>query len=194
MMETFYYGEIKLNVEKGVYYPKEDSLLILNYLKYLDLEGKKILDLGTGSGILAIYCSKRGAEVVASDINEKSLKCAKRNARDNKVIIKFVKSDLFDRIKEKFDIILFNPPYIPVDRELNSEEELSWSCGENKELLLRFFNSCKSFLKDKGFCLVVISSLTGLDLNELGHKYAIVREEKIPWENLYLVKLLGEGK
>ncbi|MFB6215986.1 MAG: methyltransferase, partial [Candidatus Aenigmatarchaeota archaeon] len=79
----------------------------------LDVEGRKCLDIGTGSGILAVTMAKKGAEVVAADINPEALEAARDRADQEDTDIKLVESDLFENIEEEFDLIVFNPPYLP---------------------------------------------------------------------------------
>lgn len=96
------------------------------------LKGKKnarVLDLCTGSGCIAVAIAvNTSAEVVASDVSEKALAVAERNAESNGADVKFVLSDAFSDIKGKFDLIISNPPYIPaadiekLDREVRDFE------------------------------------------------------------------------
>lgn len=76
--------------------------------------GNKILDIGTGSGFIAIQLAKNNNyDVVASDLSEDAIKVASSNAEGTGVNIKFIHSDLFSKIDERFDTIIFNPPIIP---------------------------------------------------------------------------------
>lgn len=114
---NFYGNKIKVN--KNVLIPRyETETLIfktLQYIKKLQLKKLKVLDLCTGSGCIAISIKKLiDCEVTASDISTKALKLAKTNAKENKVLINFIKSNLFSNVKhKKFDVIISNPPYIP---------------------------------------------------------------------------------
>ena len=82
-------------------------------------EGQNILDLCTGSGAIAIATAKElekkniRVQITASDISEGALALAKENAQWNGADVKFVQSDLFEKLDEKYDIVLSNPPYIP---------------------------------------------------------------------------------
>ena len=100
-----------------VYEPREDSFLILHQIRRF-AKGN-VLDMGTGSGILAIEAAKYADRVIAADINKDALEFAKEQARANGVInTKFVLSDLFSYFEQhpvKFDLIIFNPPYLPED-------------------------------------------------------------------------------
>lgn len=99
--------ETELLVEQAVSY--------INNELYNEKETIKVLDMCTGSGCIAIsvdrLCEK--ADVTAVDISEKALETAKENNDRNNGNVSFVKSDLFENIKEKYDIIISNPPYIP---------------------------------------------------------------------------------
>lgn len=93
----------------------ETEDFIYTYLKNnLDLNGKKILDLCTGSGFIAMACKKiyPGSIVDASDICENALSAAKRSAEYNSLDIRFIKSDFLEDIHDTYDVILCNPPYI----------------------------------------------------------------------------------
>ena len=80
----------------------------------------RILDIGTGSGCIAITLKKlfKDAIVDAIDISEDALEVAKENAKLNEVDVNFIQSDLFDNIENKYDVIISNPPYISSDEEI----------------------------------------------------------------------------
>lgn len=115
-----YFYDRKFKVTRDVLSPRiETEELIYKVLEYIKKSKKdsfKILDLCTGSGIIAITLKKeiveKYTEIVASDISEKALSIAIENASNNNTNITFIKSDLFDNISGKFDLIISNPPYI----------------------------------------------------------------------------------
>ena len=116
--DTDFYG-YKIQVDERVLIPRrETEELALHAINSAE-EGYKILDLCTGSGAIAIAVSKelekRGVEaaVTASDISAGALELARQNAAANEASVHFIKSDLFARIRERYNIIVSNPPYIP---------------------------------------------------------------------------------
>jgi release factor glutamine methyltransferase len=115
----YFYG-LKFAVDKNVLIPRPESEWLVDQALDFITKSKrplKVLDLGTGSGCLAIATAKSayfyGVKVSASDISNQALVLAKQNAKANRVNIKFVKSDLFNNIPGRFDIILANLPYVP---------------------------------------------------------------------------------
>jgi release factor glutamine methyltransferase len=101
------------NAPFPVYTPSDDSLLMIDAITHLPLSGRRVLDMGTGSGILGLYCAMQGAKVTASDIDEAALEQTDRAAAVLGLQIELRLSDLFEKIQEQFDLILFNPPYLP---------------------------------------------------------------------------------
>lgn len=89
-------------------------------------KGLKILDLCTGSGCIGLALSKHllDADVTLSDTSDKALIIAKDNAEKNKINVKIIKSDLFENIKDKYDIIVSNPPYIKSEDISTLEKEV----------------------------------------------------------------------
>ena len=166
-----------------IYDSAEDSYLIKKYIKYYS-KNKKVLDIGTGSGILAKEALKYTKKVSASDINEECLKNIKG--------IKTIESDLFENIKEKYDLIIFNPPYLPLDNREDKESALSTSGGKKgHELLEKFINELESHLNKNGKSLIVFSSLTKkrkIDsiLKKNNFRFKLLEEKKLPFfETLY---------
>lgn len=124
-----FYG-LDFYVDKNVLSPRpETEILVEEVIKEINNSGNdklKILDLCTGSGCIAITIAKNTeAKVYAIDISENALNVAKKNAETHKVNVKFINSDLFNSLKkEKFDIIVSNPPYIRSKDILALEDEV----------------------------------------------------------------------
>ncbi len=114
-------------VTKDVLSPRmETELLIETVIKFCK-DKKRVLDIGTGSGVIAICIAKKtDANVTATDISSKALQVAKKNAEKNNVKVNFKLSDLFLNLKsvKKFDIIVSNPPYISSDSIENLDVEV----------------------------------------------------------------------
>ena len=127
-----YFYDRKYKVTKDVLSPRmETEELIYKVIEYVKASSKnnfKILDLCTGSGIIAITLKKElsqfSIDVVASDISEEAIKVAKENAQVHEATIKFIQSDIFDNIADKFDIIISNPPYIDRKDEVTMQDNV----------------------------------------------------------------------
>ena len=123
--DTDFYG-YKIKVDERVLIPRpETEELVEHALPFIN-ETKKVLDLCTGSGAIAIAVKKKtNAEVYASDVSKDALVLAKENAETNGAEITFVESDLFDNLSgEKFDVIITNPPYIPLAEKDDIQKEV----------------------------------------------------------------------
>lgn len=128
---TEFYG-IKLKTDKRALIPRFDTELVAEQaIKHAGAD-KKVLDLCTGSGAIAIAVkANTGASVTASDISDDALSLAKENAQNLNLDITFVKSDMFENIDGKFDLIVSNPSYIPsskikkLDKAVKGYEPLS---------------------------------------------------------------------
>ena len=127
-----YFYDRKYKVTKDVLSPRmETEALIYKVIEYVKASSKnnfKILDLCTGSGIIAITLKKElsqfSIDVVASDISEEAIKVAKENAQSHDATIKFIQSDIFNNIADKFDIIVSNPPYIDRKDEVTMQDNV----------------------------------------------------------------------
>jgi len=155
-----------------MYPPREDSFLLASELeRYLKKAGKiKVLDMGTGSGILAETASKFvGREnVLAVDIDSGCVGFVE------KMGIKAIKSDLFSNISEKFDLIVFNPPYLPEDEH---EKGIDTTGGqEGYEITLRFLKDAWKFLNKDGKVLLILSSLSKPEIIKNGAKNYKIKE------------------
>ena len=140
-----------------IYTPREDSKLLVKYVR--KYSKGIVLDIGTGSGIQAITAAnnKKVNSVLATDIQDSIIRLNKKNIKNKK--IKFLKSDLFNDIKnKKFDTIIFNPPYLP--NELKVKDLTLEGGKKGYEVVERFLNEVDNFLKSDGIILIVFSSLT----------------------------------
>lgn len=143
--------------DDGIYFPAEDTLLLLDNIA----EGEgRFLDIGTGTGIVGIKAALCGYSVTSTDIDARCLYAALRNSRINGVETGLVRCNLLDAIRGTFDIIAFNPPYLPdgnaPDRRLSGGEY-------GFELALRLLTCSGRVLSEEGKVMMVLSSLGGFD-------------------------------
>lgn len=111
--ETEFMG-LKFKVNSGVLIPRQDTETLVEEALKAVRPGMKVLDLCTGSGCVIVSILHNAPDVYgyATDISKLALNMAKENARQNQVSVLFERSNLFDSVSERFDIIVSNPPYI----------------------------------------------------------------------------------
>jgi release factor glutamine methyltransferase len=161
------FGDYVFNVWENVYEPAEDSFLFAENLKVQEAE--TVLDLGTGCGILGILAAEKARAVVAVDVNPYAVRCARENAKLNDLHNKiyYVQGDLFTPLGEgfKFDVVLFNAPYLPVDEtETDSWLDRAWAGGATgRHVIDRFVVEVSTYLQQKGRVLLMQSTLADVD-------------------------------
>ena len=107
--------DLEFKVNSSVLIPRPETEELVRLMLKEDLDGKEILDIGTGSGCIAISLAKNlpNAKVSALDISKDALEIAKENAKSNNVDIEFINADIFEyKSEKKYDIIVSNPPYV----------------------------------------------------------------------------------
>jgi release factor glutamine methyltransferase len=183
-------------VPSGVFIPEGviTSRLLAQHLKVK--KGDKVLDLGTGCGVQAIHAAILGGIVIAVDSNQTALEAAKLNCLINGVAdrVEIRKGDLFECVRgEKFDLIIFSPPYIP--KVPHNLLESSWRGGRRLELVNRFIFEVSNYLRKKGRIQLIYSSLGNnnfliYNLKKQGFIVKIIYNFKLPFEEILIIESL----
>lgn len=172
-----YFCGLKINVSPACLIPRPETELLveiaLEKIKEHDL--KTVLDIGTGSGAIAIAIKKNSDTFVeATDISLDAIEIAKKNAMENGVDINFICSDVFDEINEKYDLIVSNPPYIdPLDIDkidkivYQNEPHLALFGGEKGLYYYkRIIDDIDLYLNDGGFLIMEIGDTQAQDIKD----------------------------
>lgn len=210
-----YFFEHKFAVSPDVLIPRPDTELLVEFAIATSLENLKkniksagnlrILELGTGSGCIAISVAKKlqgllpeynNIEIIAADISDKALKLAQFNAQKLSTSVTFVKSDWYNNLvlptseEEKFDLILSNPPYISFDdrhlANLTHEPQLALTAPENGlSYLKHIIINAPKYMKNAG----VIALEHGYDQADQVHN--IMKEAN--YQNISLIHDYGNN-
>ncbi len=190
-------ARVKLGETDLVYEPAEDSFLLADAALKEAEPGMRVLEVGTGSGFVSavLRVNFKNIRVIATEINPHAARCARENG------VEVIRTDLFRGIKPRtreahFDLVLFNPPYLPTSEEEKVPGWLNYAFdggASGRETLDRFFDEVVDFLKPGGRILVLISSITGVEavqekMEGLGFVVDIVKETKVSFEELVVVR------
>jgi release factor glutamine methyltransferase len=181
-------------VPDQVYPPAEDSHLLLRAALREIRPADRVLEVGTGSGYVAASVLGRAASVVATDINPHAVECARARG------VAAVRTDLFSGLSGPFDIVLFNPPYLPTLPEERIDDWLEYALDggpTGRVVIERFIADVGRVLSPFGRVLLLVSSLTGPDaVRELfarqGFVSFIVDEEPLEDETLYVLRAMRD--
>ncbi|MBP1911744.1 HemK2/MTQ2 family protein methyltransferase [Thermococcus stetteri] len=184
------YKGLRIRLHPQVYEPAEDTFLLAENLAVK--EGDIALDVGTGTGIIALLMARKARWVLGVDINPIVVEIAKENARLNNITnVEFRLSDLFENVSGEFDVITFNAPYLPGEPE--EPIDLALVGGESgREVLDRFIDDVPNYLKPGGVVQIVQSSITGVGetlkrLEERGLTARVVAKRHIFFEDIVLI-------
>ncbi|MGN7757199.1 peptide chain release factor N(5)-glutamine methyltransferase [Chryseobacterium sp. 22532] len=182
--ETEFYGMLFF-VDEHVLIPRPETEELLEMAIHtiqsseLNVQGLKILDIGTGSGIIPLVLKKHfpGAKITSIDLSEKALKTAKRNAEHHQLEINFIHADYLNfELTESYDIIISNPPYIGIEEEIEiadsvKEFEPKMALFSPVKDALIFYRKiaedAQQYLKDNGFLFLEINQKLGPETLEL---------------------------
>lgn len=178
-----------------VYEPAEDTFLLAENLDIKRTD--EVLEIGTGTGLITVVAAQKSRKVVATDINKHAVECALKNIIANRTYnVELKEGNLFEPVEgEKFDLILFNTPYLPTDEneKLDGEVNAAFDGGlEGRETIDHFIEQIKDYLKENGRVQLVQSSLSDNEktlkkLEELGFDASITASEKCFFEEIVVI-------
>jgi len=185
-----YLCRVKPLVTPGVYAPQDDTDLLAGALSEEPLSpGADVLDVGTGSGALALAAARRGTRVTAVDLSWRAVWTARMNAYLAGLPLHTRQGNLFAPVRgQSFDLILSNPPYVPAPSATRPRGAArAWDAGGDGRLLLdRICREAPVVLRPGGVLLMVHSALSGPDrtlghLHAAGFKAAVTHRHRIPF-------------
>jgi release factor glutamine methyltransferase len=178
-----------------VYEPAEDSFLLAENLKLNRRD--EVLEIGTGTGIITIIAARKVARVVATDINPWAIQCATKNLIANSAFnVELREGNLFEPVQdEKFDLILFNTPYLPTEEDEIMDDDLNaaWDGGfAGREVIEKFLDGLCGHIREGGRVQLVQSSLSDVEktiqrLEDMGFQASVTAREKCFFEEIVVI-------
>ncbi|MDO5977711.1 methyltransferase [Flavivirga spongiicola] len=181
------YDGISVMVHPDVFPPHLtfSTKILLDYISNIDLKGKSILELGCGSGIISLLASKKGGNVIATDINKTALEYLQKASIENNLTVNCIYSNLFDNLNSyTFDYIIINPPYYP--KHPKSIEEQAWFCGTDFNYFKNLFKQLSNRLNDKNILMILSIDC---DLKSIKN---IAKRNNLKLTSIFEKKIFGE--
>ncbi|MCX9025146.1 MAG: class I SAM-dependent methyltransferase [Candidatus Methanoperedens sp.] len=185
-----HFKNTNIKIAPDVYEPCEDSFLLAQAALSIIQNSEKILEVGCGTGIIsAVIQNNTQALITGIDINPHAAKCTKENGVD--AII----GDLLSCIKGKFDIIIFNPPYLPTKDEERTGDWINAALdggNDGRQIINRFLEEACDHLVENGRILMLVSSFTGIEevksrMDSLGYNVEEKSKERYNFEELLVI-------
>lgn len=169
-------------------------MLLYEAAKREAVPGDRIIEIGTGSGFIAAKMNEISGHVIASDINPYACTSAARFG------LEVIRTDLFSGICGIFDLVIFNPPYLPTKNEERIDDWLEYALDggpDGRDTIKKFAEQLGGVLSGTGRCLILISSLTGIDevrqiFSHEGFLSFLVAEKKIEDETLFVLRIIRD--
>jgi release factor glutamine methyltransferase len=174
---------------KQVYCPEADTYLLLEAALKEIRSGDRVLEIGTGSGHIAAAL-KEVADVIATDINPHAAYAARQRG------VEVVRTDLAGGLRGQFDLVIFNPPYLPTRDEDKIDDWLEYALDggiDGRVVIERFVKKVGGALVTGGRILLLISSLTGIEttihiFESAGWQVEIVARRQVFTEELVVIR------
>jgi release factor glutamine methyltransferase len=179
-------------LHEEVYRPAEDTFLLARAVHQTLRPGQRFLEVGCGAGLVSLVAARCGAEVVATDLNPHAVGLVQHNARQNGVAVRAVQTDLLGGVAGPFDVVAFNPPYLPTTpaEYVPGPLNLAFDGGpDGNATVLRFAAQVGALRPLPATVLVVHSSLSDpgpleRELAGVGYRCGVLLEESHFFERL----------
>ena len=191
-IETPHIPEDDRKIQKiHVYEPAEDTKLLLNAALEEVRPSDRVLEMGCGRCVISSKLMPLAQSLIATDVNPYAVKMAKAEG------INVIQADLFKGIRSCFDLVIFNPPYLPTEKDDRLKGWLNFAFdggATGRDTIDLFLETLKKHLSPRGRALLLISSLSGLEnvkekAKKEGLKAEIAAKEKYFFEELIVLKL-----
>jgi len=186
---------IVIRTDRDVYEPSDDTELLLRSVRLR--AGERVLEVGTGTGVVAIHCARLGARVTATDIHPTAVGLARENAAANDVELELLEGDMFEPVEGTYDVVILNPPYLPTEPEDLTRTPLDGALDggpDGTRVALRFVQGLASHMAEGGRAYMVVSSLQDMDrvrgaLEERGLAHRTVGSQKFDFETISVLEI-----
>lgn len=182
------YG-IRLTILPGVFHPGYffSTNLLIRFLSEKELQGKRLLELGAGSGLVGFYAAKNGAEVTVTDINPSAIEGLRLNAQANQLPVTVLQADLLEGITlSDFDYVVINPPYYP--KNPANMAEVAFYCGEDFDYFKRLFSQLgANNFPEKTAAFMILSEDC-----RISHIFSLAHQEGISEKKVFETRFRGE--
>jgi release factor glutamine methyltransferase len=177
---------LRLTVPKGVFHPGLffSTKVLARSVVDLGVKGRRVVDVGCGTGALSLVAAREGAAVTAIDVNPLAVETTRANAVRNSLSVEAIESDLFDALGDRrFDVVVVNPPFYR--RDPTTVAEQAWLAGGDLGYFERFFTGLGAHVEEGGDVLMVLSEdcdLTAIRAAAERHGWRLdLRRRKIVW-------------
>jgi len=187
---NIHFKKTRIKITPEVYEPCEDSFLLAQAALSIIQNSQKILEVGCGSGIIsAAIKNNTQAKITGIDINPHAAKCTKENGVDA------IRGDLLSCIRGKFDMIIFNPPYLPTKNDERTGDWINVALdggNDGRDIINRFLEEARHHLVENGLILMLVSSFTGIEevkskMYSLGYFVEEISKERYNFEELLVI-------
>jgi len=154
--------DFRFEIRPGVFHPVyfHSTKILMREIMKMTLAGKRVLDMGTSYGAIAVGAALKGAHVTAADVNSAAVELTKKNAALNCASITVVQSNLFADLDDcEFDLIIFNMPFYPTTAA--DYEEIAFKAGDSYKVIRDFAGQSIHHLGNRGLVVVIFSEDCG---------------------------------
>lgn len=177
---------------RDVYEPSDDTFLLAQVVKDHVTAGQRFVEVGCGAGLVSLAAARNGAHVISTDRNPLATGLTRQNARENRLNLEAVVTDLLAGLTGPIDVVAFNPPYLPTADDEHVEGPLDWAFDggpDGNEVALRFADQVA--VLRPATVLIIHSSLSDpaplMDrMDVAGYKHDVVADVRLPYERLFV--------